>query len=99
MNERLERITEERNNCLGSIQEYRQEIAKLTDPNFREEGLSGLGDAMGKMNEYISSAEDQRTKQMRMMNDLIHMLDMGTKRNPKVFNGSQTDLSLVPGEG
>lgn len=59
--ERLERLTQERNNCLTSINEYRQEIAKLTDPNYRGELLGGMGDAIGKVSEYISHSEEQRT--------------------------------------
>lgn len=32
-----------------------------------------------------------------MMSELIGMLDFGTKRNPKLTDCNQTDLSLVPG--
>ena len=59
--ERLDRVTMERNDCLTSINEYRQEIAKLSDPNYRGELIGGMSDAIGKVSEYISHSEDQRT--------------------------------------
>jgi hypothetical protein len=58
MRERLERITIERNDCLASVNEYRQEIARLTDPNHRGEIIGGMTDAIGKVSEYISNSED-----------------------------------------
>jgi hypothetical protein len=61
LNERLEKVTQERNDCLLSINEYRQEIAKLTDPNYRKEVLGGMSEAIGKVSEYISHSEDQRS--------------------------------------
>lgn len=62
MGERLEKMTAERNDCLLSINEYRQEIAKLTDPNHRTEVLGGMSEAIGKVSEYISHSEDQRNQ-------------------------------------
>jgi phage shock protein A len=58
LRERLERITKERNDCLTSITEYRQEIARLTDPNNRGEAIDEMTSAMGKVTEYISSSEE-----------------------------------------
>ena len=60
MNDRLDRLTEERNACLTSIQEYRAEITRLTDPNTRGENIGGVTEAMGKVSEYIANNEDQR---------------------------------------
>lgn len=55
-----------------------------------------MGDAMGKVSEYIASSEEQRTQQIKMMSQLMRMLDMGTKKNPKGESQAQTDLSLMP---
>lgn len=62
LRERLERITKERNDCLASITEYRQEIARLTDPNNRGEAIEEMTSAIGKVTEYISSSEEQRSQ-------------------------------------
>ena len=42
------------------MHEYRQEIARLTDPNYRGEVIGSMSDAIGKVSEYISNSEDQR---------------------------------------
>jgi hypothetical protein len=47
---------------LTSIQEYRAEISRLTDPNTRGEIIGGVSDAIGKVNEYIANSEDQRSQ-------------------------------------
>ena len=57
-----------------------------------------MSDAIGKVSEYISHSEDQRTSQIKMMSQLIKMLDMGTQRNPKIQEGIQTDLTLIAGQ-
>ena len=96
MNERMDRLTEERNNCLQSIQEYRAEIARLTDPNSRGDLIGGVNEAMSKVSEYIANNEDQRNQQMMMISRLMKMLDTGTKRHPKQDSTMQTTLNLVP---
>ena len=58
MNARLDRLTEDRNDCLKTIQEYRSEIARLTDPHSRGDIIGGVNDAMGKVSEYIANNED-----------------------------------------
>jgi hypothetical protein len=58
LHEKIHKMTQERDNCLLSIQEYRQEIGRLTDPAYRGEMLDGMSDALGKVSEYISNSED-----------------------------------------
>lgn len=60
----------------------------------RIEHYESLRQSFTQISRFISEAEDEKIKQIRVLDQFSKLIDLGTKKSPKVNNETQTDLCL-----
>eukprot|EP00347_Sterkiella_histriomuscorum_P010484 403376105 len=92
---KMQRLAQERDNCLQAVQDYRNDIGQLTDFNMREKAIGEMKEAYNQITTLIDETESERTKQISTLNQFVSMLEIGAKQRVKKDSGVQTDLNLL----
>ncbi|CDW82596.1 UNKNOWN [Stylonychia lemnae] len=98
INAKMNRLAQERDNCLRAIQDYRDEVGQLTNFNQRDRALGEMKEAYNQISDLINQSENERSKQMTTISQFLGMLEIGSKSNKKLEQEIQTDLSLIGGQ-
>eukprot|EP00347_Sterkiella_histriomuscorum_P012963 403366543 len=95
INLKMQRLAQERDNCLQAVQDYRNDIGQLTDFNMREKAIGEMKEAYNQITTLIDETQSERTKQISTLNQFVSMLEIGAKQRVKKDSGVQTDLNLL----
>ena len=66
----------------------------MTTLDSRIEHYEKLRQSFSSISKYIREAEDEKIKQIKILDQFSKLVDLGTKKSPKVNNETQTEICL-----
>lgn len=79
----------------GLFQETKSELIGLTTLDSRIEHYETLRQSFNSISKFIREAEDEKIKQLKVLDQFSKLVDLGTKKSQKTESGTQTDLCLT----
>jgi hypothetical protein len=63
----IEKLNEDRAQLQETLKDYRCELARLTNPETRQEAMGELSTSLSRVSDYIADTEDSKKVQIKMM--------------------------------